>query len=173
MRYYLSAQVIGILIIFAIAFLCICIINKPTPYEYLVNHSKSYSESPFAVSEYLAEDEKDNCIILFYFNTNKEIVCVIMKERPFSYQIIRRSGTLPIVERTDLLYLYSGYGVNGNRYWVEWAPIMNEQITEIYLNGQRMQMLEISDQSFRIAWLTGVGECNEREHEVCAGADAW
>lgn len=134
----------------------LCILAKDqTLYDYLKKSSASAATLP---AELLYQEELDTGLsVVFFINHRGKYECAIMKKRfPAGYKVIGHSGTLDI-ENADT-YLYSSFVYNKETYDICWGILIDDNVTEVFLDNTPCHIADTAYERFRIYWLMGLWE---------------
>lgn len=137
--------------------LCLAFIistNNQTPYDYL---KKSNNDEVTAPSELLYQETMDTGIsIVFYINQRGKYDCAIMEDAFIGYNTVGYSGSLDINDADT--YLYGSFANNQKKQDICWGILVDDSITEVFLDNEPCAIVDVAYRDFRIFWLIGLWE---------------
>lgn len=134
--------------------LCMCIIVVKVCFFY-ESPSAFLLRENVAATEVLHQEKVTNKEwLVFFMDETGFVSCAVIEKNLVSYDVLRISGKmLP----TDTNYICSSFLNEGNRRWIDWGIITDENIVTVEADGKQMHIIENMPYGYKIGWLLGSG----------------
>lgn len=157
MRFHLTRRIrwpVIFLTVFSAAVLLVLAFYKSgqSPYEYLRENNNDCMTTP---SELLYQETTESDMsVVFYTDQCGKYRCALLRKGWFGYQIIGYSGVLS--RDNTGTYLRSAFVRGQKKYGICWGVLLNNDISEVFLDDEPCSIANTQYYKFRIFWRMGL-----------------